>query len=276
MSKKNEMLIPVLCAGLLVFPLISFGAREVPVSATETQSSVAVQGGQISESEQEEAKNINQNAGEIQNKETENEQVSNQNSESVPGEQVNTKNQANISAEEKDNGNKDENAASVNQSQGQVQSKQGEALGQSEEEKSQRSLERRSQVAAAIMEMERIGDANQGIGEQVRVIAQSQNEGQDKVETTLQTVQNRNKVVKFLVGPDYKKIKDIESELEVQQTRIQEMVKLANKLENEGDAQVMMEQIALLQDVEDQIRQELENEQAGVSLFGWLFRWLVK
>jgi hypothetical protein len=274
MKKQNAVLISVFCAGFLLFPLVSFGAKEAPQSATGAAvSSNVEQGGQASGSEQEEIKNVNQNSGETQNKETEKEQVSNQNGNSGSGTEVNSQNQANVSEGGDD---KVDIVGSANQNQNKVQNNQGEVLGQSKEEKNQRSLERRSQVAVAIMEMERIGDSNQGIGEQVRVIAQSQNEGQDRVETTLQTVQNRNRVVKFLVGPDYKKIKDIEAELETQQTRIQEMVRLANQLENEGDAQAMMEQIALLQDVEDQIRQELENEQVGVSLFGWLFRWFAK
>lgn len=276
MNKQNAVIVSVVCAGLLMFPMVSFGVREVPQSETGMAvSSNAEQSGQASGLEQEEIKNVNQNSGETQNKETETEQASNQNGTSGLGAEVNNQNQANVSEGEENNGN---SVGSVNQNQTQnkMQTKQGEVLGQSEEEKSQRSLERRSQVAAAIMEMERIGDSNQGMGEQVRVVAQSQNEGQDRVETTLQAIQGRSRFTKFLVGPDYKKIKEIESELETQQTRVQEMVKLSNQLENEGDAQIMMEQIALLQDVEDQIRQELENEQGGFSLFGWLFRWFAK
>lgn len=269
MKKQSAVFLSLFCSVLLLFSPVAFGAREVPSSSNGSVQS----NGQSLELKQEEVENANQNSGEAQNKEMETEGTREQSATGGGDAQANVQNQANVSRIESKS---EDSNVSLNQNQNKFQAKQGEEMGKSPEEKNQRSLERRSQVAKAIMEMERIGDSNQGIGEQVRIIAQSQNEGQDRVETSLQTVQNRNRVVRFLLGPDYKKIKDIEAELGIQQTRIQEMIKLANQLDNEGEAQAMMEQIALLQDIEDQVRQELENEQTGLSLFGWLFKWLVK
>lgn len=257
---------------MLLLPVIAFGAKEVP-SATSSSSQQTVANpsqGNLTVPQQEEVKNTNQNAGETtQNQEKETEQINNSGSASS-GEAINNQEKTSNSAEDTGLGEQNKNKI---QEQTQIQTQQ---LGQDPEEKNQRSLNRRSQVANAVQEMERIAGQNPGLGEQIRTIAQSQNSNQDAIEDSVQKVQNRNRVVKFLIGPDYGKINEIESKLQEQQQKIQEMNQIASQLENEGDSDALRQQIAIMEDVADEINQELENEQSTTSLFGWLFKWFAR
>lgn len=270
MKKQNVSLSYLLCISALVaLPLVAMGAKETPSgSSSGTQSVSTPQGSQTSvdKVQQEEVQNVNQNAGETtKNQEKETEQVNNstgvQNGQEGQGQSV--------SGEENKNQNKE-------QVQTETRSGQSEDFDQSAEGKNQRSLSRRSQVANAVQEMERIASQNPEIGEQIRTVAQNQNSNQDSIEDSVQKVQNRNKIVKFLIGPDYGKINEIESKLQEQQQRIQEMNQLANQLVNEGDSEALKQQIAVMEGVAEEISKELQNEQSGVSILGWLFKWFAK
>jgi len=147
-------------------------------------------------------------------------------------------------------------------------------LEKSTEKKSERSINRRNQIANAMQEMEKIAANNGETGAQLKVMAQNQNNDQDSIENSLEKAQDRNSVIKFLIGPNYGKLNEVEEKIQEQENRIQQMQQLANQLENEGDAQKVMEQIKVMNEVKAELEQELEVERRGFSLFGWLFKWI--
>ncbi len=164
------------------------------------------------------------------------------------------------------------------QDQNQVKN-QGEAnkvqTNEQEENKGQNNAtveQRRSQVANAVKEMLQIADRNAGIGQQVKVIAQNQNQNQEKLETSLQKIQSRNGFVKFFIGPNYGEINNAQKILEQNKEQINQLNQIKTELSNEGDAQALMNQVKILEQSNLQIENSLQSEQNGFALLGWMFK----
>lgn len=166
------------------------------------------------------------------------------------------------------NQNQIQNQGEVNQIQNneqegtQSQNKSGSAVAE----------QRRSKVANAVQEMLQVAERNGGIGQQVRTIAQTQNQNQEKLEASLQKVQSRSELVKFFVGPNYGEINSAKKILEQNREQINQLNQVKNQLANQGDQQQLTEQIQLLEQVSLEIENSLGTAQKGFSLFGWMFR----
>ncbi len=132
--------------------------------------------------------------------------------------------------------------------------------------------QRRSQVANAVQEMLQVADRNSGIGPQVKVIAQAQNQNQEKLEASLKKVQNRNSFAKFLVGPNYREINNAKKILEQNKEQIKQLDKIKDNIIDQIDQQTLIEQIGSLEQVNLEIENSLGIEQKGFSLLGWMFR----
>jgi len=149
-----------------------------------------------------------------------------------------------------------------NNKQQQTQSQTGSALAE----------QRRSQVANAVQEMLQVAERNGGIGQQIKTIAQNQNQNQEKIEASLQNVQNRSGFVKFFIGANYGEINNAKKILAQNQERIQQLNQFKNQLSNQVDQQQLTEQVQTLEQANIQIENSLETAQNGFSLFGWMFR----
>ncbi|MBU4353427.1 hypothetical protein L6251_03110 [Candidatus Parcubacteria bacterium] len=132
--------------------------------------------------------------------------------------------------------------------------------------------QRRSKVANAVQEMLQVAERNGGIGQQVRTIAQTQNQNQEKLEASLQKVQSRSELVKFFVGPNYGEINSAKKILEQNREQINQLNQVKNQLASQGDQQQLMEQIQTLEQASLEIENSLGTAQKGFSLFGWMFR----
>lgn len=130
----------------------------------------------------------------------------------------------------------------------------------------------KSGVANAVHEMLQIAERNGGIGQQVRVIAQNQNQNQEKLQQSAEKIQERGGFMKFLVGPNYGEIKNAQSILEQNKEQIRQLNQIRTQLSNEGDQQQLEEQIKVLEQANESIASQLEQMDAGFSLFGWLNR----
>lgn len=134
--------------------------------------------------------------------------------------------------------------------------------------------QRRSRVADAAQEMLRVADRNgeSGIGQQIRTIAQTQTQNQEKLEASLQKVQSRSGLVKFFIGPNYGEINGAKKTLKQNREQIKQLNQVKNQLANEGDQQILIEQVQLLEQANLEIENSLDASQKGFSLFGWMFK----
>jgi hypothetical protein len=161
------------------------------------------------------------------------------------------------------------------QNQQQVQS-QTSNQGEEKQIQNVNAQQRRSQVANAVQEMIQVAERSGGIGEQIRTIAQAQNQNQVKLEESVETIQKRSGVVKFIVGPDYKEIGSAEKILEQNREQIQQINQIKTQLENSADQQVLTKQVQLLENANTEIENMLNNSQKGFSLLGWMFKLFAK
>ncbi|HRY60070.1 MAG TPA: hypothetical protein P5096_01690 [Patescibacteria group bacterium] len=166
-----------------------------------------------------------------------------------------------------------QNQGEDSQIQNQVQN---QAQTETKSNASEMGVQRRSRVATAVQEMLQIADRNGGIGQQVREIAQAQNQEFEDAEASLTRAQERTGFVKFFIGPNYGKIYDAEKRMERVQERIQELIQLKTQLSNSGDQQLLQQHIQNLEQVKTELQNKLQEEQKGFSLFGWAFRLFAK
>lgn len=132
------------------------------------------------------------------------------------------------------------------------------------------SVQRRSQVANAVQAMLQVADRSGGIGQQVRIIAQNQNQNQTKLEQNVEKIESRGGLAKFFIGPNYGEIKDAKKTLDQNREQIRQLNQISTQLENEGDQQQLTEQIKILEQANQDIETLLASAQSGFSLFGWL------
>jgi len=163
-------------------------------------------------------------------------------------------------------GNQVQNQGETNQLQNseqrQTQAQENSALAE----------KRRSQVANAVQEMLQIAERNGGIGHQVKTIAQTQIQNQEKLEASLQKIQSRSGFTKFFIGPNYSEINNAKKILEQNREQIKQLNQVKNQLVNQGDVQNLTLQIQTLEQANLEIENSLLTAQKGFSLFGWVFR----
>ena len=241
----------------LILPLIIFLFVATNTFVVAKQSSGA-NNNQVGQQTQ------NNNQGEnsqtqIQNNENQNNYNNEEQSQNGDGEEIQNQNQIN-------NQGKDNQIKNKEQEEVQAQNKTGMVNAQ----------ERRSQVANAVQEMLQVAERNQGIGEQVRTIAQAQNQNQEKIEESLVKIQNRNQLVRFIIGPNYSEINSAKKLLEQNQEQANQLNQIKNQLINQADQEVLMEQIQTLNQASLEIENSLNNSQKSFSLLGWMFKMFIR
>lgn len=165
--------------------------------------------------------------------------------------------------------------AQGNQIKAQVQAR-AQAVGQGINQAGDTATQRRSRIANAAQQMLQVAERNQGIGQRIRVMAQAQNQDQEQIETKMKEVKNRGRLRKFFFGPDYKGLNSVKDRLANHEERIAELKEMASQITNEGDAQILEEQIAAMEQVKAELEEEVGDQSKGFSLFGWLMKRFAK
>ena len=113
-------------------------------------------------------------------------------------------------------------------------------------------------------------DENKGIGEQVKVVAQAQNDSQVKVENSINNIKERSGFVKFLIGPKYDSIAEVQKAVTENQTRIDVLTGLLGQITDPTVKLVLQDQITSLQQQNTKLQAFAADSEKSVSLFGWL------
>jgi hypothetical protein len=194
------------------------------------------------------------------------------------GQQLQVEGQVNVQTK----GQLQDGSGNIIQNQNQIENKGEEnKIQNSEQEGTEKqdkanldATQRRSQVANAVQEMLQVADRNRGIGQQVRVIAQTQTENKEKLELGLEKVQTRSNFAKFFIGPKYGEIDNLENLLEQNKEQINQLNQIKVQISNSGDEKILTEQIKTLEQYNLEIETSLSLEQKGFSLLGWLAKML--
>ena len=173
-----------------------------------------------------------------------------------------------------------EQAGQANQVKNQVQTQnQGEdsQLQVNTQEDSQGSQSRSdtarlhmSSVAQAVEDLLENKDSQGGIGEQVRQIAQQQNQAQSEIANQLNKLESRQGLVKKLFGADHKAISNLNQHIQQNQQRIELLQQLQIQLTNQADQAQVQQLIQSLVSQNTALQNQVQAEEQISSLFGWL------
>ncbi len=130
----------------------------------------------------------------------------------------------------------------------------------------------RSVVANFVQSLQDIANREGGLGEQIRTIAQQQNQSSDTTVQAMEKVQTRSQIKTFFFGSDYKNLGTLKSEMTQTQERLQELNTLMESIQNESDKTELQNQIQTLEQEQAQIEQFINNNENKFSLFGWAVR----
>lgn len=136
--------------------------------------------------------------------------------------------------------------------------------------------EHRSTVANFVQNLLGIADKESGIGEQIRTIAQEQNQIQEKISSGIDVIQTRSKVKTFFFGTDYKNLGEMRSEMVKVQNQIEQLTQLQSEIQNEYNKVVMEEQLQVLEQEQTRIESFINTNESKFSLFGWLVKIFAK
>jgi len=143
--------------------------------------------------------------------------------------------------------------------------------------RSEKAREHMSEVAKAVEALINVSYQieNQGLGDQIREIAQAQGENEDKTNKAFDQAQQRNAFIKFFIGADYNQLKVAKEEMEQNRLRIQELNRIMAQISNENDKTELQSQIATLERQNTALQDQIDESVSGFSLFGWLFKWIL-
>lgn len=127
----------------------------------------------------------------------------------------------------------------------------------------------RSVVANFVQSLLAVADREGGIGQQVRVIAQQQNDTKDKTSDEINTVESRSKIKTFFFGSDFKNLGDLRSQMVQTRNQIAQLTRLADKAENDQDKTELLSQIQTLNQEQASIETFITQNESKFSLFGW-------
>jgi len=132
--------------------------------------------------------------------------------------------------------------------------------------------EHRSVVANFVQSLLQVADREGGIGEQVRVIAQQQNDSKNTTTQAIEKVEKRNKIKTFLFGSDYKNLGALRSEIVHTRNRLDQLNRLLPTVQNASNTVEIQNQIQTLEQEQTKIENFIKAQENKISLFGWLLR----
>jgi len=137
--------------------------------------------------------------------------------------------------------------------------------------------EHRSTVATFVQSLLNVADREKGgIGEQVRMIAQEQQQNQEKTADQIESIQKRNKIKTFLIGTDYKNVGALRSEMVQVRNRIAQLDRLVDQAATPEDKTALQAQIQTMEQEAADIDAFLKANESKFSLFGWFVKIFAK
>ncbi|MFO7807296.1 MAG: hypothetical protein R6V40_02625 [Candidatus Moraniibacteriota bacterium] len=123
---------------------------------------------------------------------------------------------------------------------------------------------------------QRLQQAAQGESEKIQnrinqVAKQQQEEGED-TSRAIEKVEKRKGVAEFIIGSDYKNLGQLRSSLVRNENQIRQLTQTLSQMEDEENKQIVQDQIALLMEEREEMKNFIQENEEGFSLFGWAFR----
>ncbi len=138
------------------------------------------------------------------------------------------------------------------------------------QEKAENARQNMSAVAQKVRELLDNEDRFGGIGQEVSQFAREQNEAQIRLEKQYEKIQNRNKLLRFILGPDNKNLDTIKEEIQTNEDRLNDLVSLQEETETDEQKAEIKEMIETIRDQNIALLQTVNQEEASVGIFGYI------
>lgn len=130
----------------------------------------------------------------------------------------------------------------------------------------------RNAVAAFVQGLLVVADREGGIGQEVRVIANQQNDVKDRAADLIYAVDNRSGIKTFFIGTSYRNLGELRGQTVQARNQIEQLKRLAGKAENEQSKIELQAQIRMLEQEQANIDSFIAKNESKFSLFGWAVR----
>lgn len=130
----------------------------------------------------------------------------------------------------------------------------------------------RNVVSTFVQSLISVADREDGIGAQVRVIAQQQSTSGTEVSEKIVAIESRSKIKTFLVGSDYKNLGALRSEMVKTRNSIDQLKRLVERATIEEDKTTLQNQITALEQEQTNINAFIAQNESKFSLFGWVVK----
>ena len=130
--------------------------------------------------------------------------------------------------------------------------------------------EHMSAVARFVQSLLAVADRDGGIGAQVRMIAQAQNNTASSTASAIAKLESRGKLMTFLFGTDYKSVGQVRSDMVTTKANLENLQKLLSNTTSTSTNTELEAQIKALQDSQVKLEAFIKAHESSFSLFGWL------
>ena len=164
------------------------------------------------------------------------------------------------------------NNASATSSNNVGQNKKAETTAEASAEVSASGESHRNAVAVFVKSLLNVANRDAGIGQEVRVIANEQNDSATTTVSAMNTVETRSGLKTLLVGSDYKTLGVIRSEMAKTSNRIDRLNAAIEKTTNPSVKAELEAQVEVLVDAQAKVEDFVEDHETSFSFFGWFTR----
>ncbi|MEO7596971.1 MAG: hypothetical protein ABIS26_01025, partial [Candidatus Paceibacterota bacterium] len=165
------------------------------------------------------------------------------------------------------------NQEKINERQAKINEEQDD-VNESENKNSQvNGASHRSAVATFVQNLLDVADREKGgIGEQVKAIAQQQNDSKDNVANEIDKIKKRSGFKTFLFGTDYKNIGQLRSAMVTTGNQIDQLKKLLDKTTDPTNKTTLQSEIDALTLEQQKINDFVKTNESKFSLLGWFVK----
>ena len=147
------------------------------------------------------------------------------------------------------------------------------ASAKAQNDKQVNGIDHRSTVSAVVKNLLNVANNEKGgIGDEIRAVAQAQNDAQNAVASEIDKINNRSKVKTFLIGTDYKNIGQLRSEMVKTGNQIDQLNRLLSRTTSTQTIVSLQGQIKILEQEQQKINDFLKANESKFSLFGWFVK----
>jgi len=129
---------------------------------------------------------------------------------------------------------------------------------------------------ALIQAQEKVRNKNPQLGAQIQQMIENQEKVGVRVEQKMARLEEKSAFLKFLYGPNYEKVGEVEKEIVQLKNQLQQMEVLKSKVSSvgEGELVIMDQAIESMEDEILELESDLNAQVSEFSLFGWLNKFL--